>query len=462
MLDGRFSNVPHVPRAEAFFDSPGMVENPVAVFERYRAALGPTWSFHFGGARRAIVATTPEFIETLLTARKDRYCKSDIQVKHMVEFQGEGLVNLHGDAWHRQRQVVAKGFQPSRQSAALPVQAEILDELLVDFDHDVDKGPIETHAHMVRLTLGMVGTSIFGRAMDNRELQQIGQTITDIQAFIVRKIVHPYLIPWLRISGQDEKYQRLRREADAVVLAHIQSRRDEGPGALDLLRLLMETPYRDTGEPMSLEQVKIEALQLLVAGNETSSNSLTWLLSLLARHPAQRAAVRAEVHDVLGSGPLTFEGLHRLDYTTKVLFEALRLYPPFWMIDRMALDDDEIDGVHIPRGTLVIPYLYGLHRNVNHWASPETFDPSRFDASARAHRHRFAFAPFGGGPRVCVGNSMAVTQILLVLATLIRRYDWSADDPMPAIQPMMLLRPNGSAPLVFTRLSGRDAVIPAR
>ena len=456
MFDGRFSNVPHVPRAEAFFDGPGMVENPVSVFERYRATLGPTWSFHFGGARRAIVTTKPEFIETLLTARKDRYFKSDIQVKYMVEFQGEGLVNIHGDAWHRQRQVVAKGFQPSRLSAALPIQIGVLDELLTAFDNDINKGPVDIHAQMVRLTLGMVGKSIFGRAMADRELEQIGHAITEIQAFIVKKIVHPYLIPWLRISGQDEKYQALRREADAVVLAHLQRRRSEGPGDLDLLRLLMETPYRDSGEPMSLEQVKIEALQLLVAGNETSSNALTWLLSLLARHPEHRARVRAEVAAVVGADAIDFDALHRLEYTTKVLFEALRLYPPFWMIDRIARDDDEIDGVQIPRGTLVIPYLYGLHRSVEHWSSPETFDPSRFDADARTSRHRFAYAPFGGGPRICVGNNMAVTQILLVLATLIRRYDWRTDDPMPAIQPMMLLRPHGPTPLVFTRLHDHD------
>jgi cytochrome P450 len=460
MLDGRFSNVPHVPRAEALFDAPGMVENPIAVFERYRASLGPTWSFHFGGARRAIVTTKPALIEALLTARKDRYFKSDIQITYMVEFQGEGLVNLHGDAWHRQRQVVAKGFQPSRLSETLPSQREVLEELLVAFDEDVSHGIVDVHAQMVRLTLGMVGTSIFGRAMTDRELAQIGDAITEIQAFIVRKIVHPYLIPWYRISGQDERYQALRREADAVVLAHLHSRRSEGPGALDLLRLLMETPYRDTGEPMAVDQVKVEALQLLVAGNETSSNALTWLVSLLARHPEHRARVRNEVREVFGAGPIDAEGLQRLEHTTKVLFEALRLYPPFWMIDRIAREDDELDGVHVPRGTLVIPYLYGLHRNADHWASPERFDPARFDVDARAGRHRFAFAPFGGGPRICVGNSMAVNQIVLVLATLIRRYDWHADDDMPAMQPMMLLRPRGRVPLHFTRLKDHGGLRP--
>ncbi len=130
MLDGRFSNVPHVPRAQAYFDSSATVQNPVEVFERYRQTLGHTWSFHFGGARRAIVTTKPETIEALLVERKNKYQKSDVQVKYMVEFQGEGLVNLHGPAWHRQRQVVARGFQPSRLDQTLPGQVALLDELL--------------------------------------------------------------------------------------------------------------------------------------------------------------------------------------------------------------------------------------------------------------------------------------------------------------------------------------------
>jgi cytochrome P450 len=453
LTDGRFSNVPHVARADAFFDARRMVENPVAVFERYRASLGHTWSFHFGGARRAIVSTKPEFIETLLVERKDKYQKSDIQVKYMVEFQGEGLVNIHGDAWHRQRQVVAKGFAPSRMAEVLPTQVEVLDALMQGFDDAVDAGPVDVHAQMVRVTLGMVGKSIFGRAMSDRELAQIGDTISAIQGFIVQQIVQPYLIPWFRISGQSERYQAMRRAADALVLGHIQRRRSEGTGGNDFLQLLLETPYRDSGAPMSEGQVLIEALQLLVAGNETSSNALTWVLALLARHDDHRARVRAEVAAVVGDGAFDYDKLHRLEHTLKVIYEALRLYPPFWMIDRIALVDDEIDGVHIPRGTLVIPYLYGLHRNPEHWRDAETFDPSRFDADARKARHKFAYAPFGGGPRICVGNNMAITQILLIVATLARRYDWHADDAMPAIDPMMLLRPAGGAPLLFTRRS---------
>ncbi|MEL6345772.1 MAG: cytochrome P450 [Myxococcota bacterium] len=449
MLDGRFSNAPHVPRASAFLDSGQMIRDPVSVFEKYRAQLGPTFSFHFGGARRAIVSTDPDVIAHVLKKNRENYQKSDIQVKYMVEFQGEGLVNIHGDAWKRQRKLVAQGFRADRLSELLPVQIALLDELMAGFDAEAAAGPVDVHAQMVRLTLGLVGKSIFGRAMTDAELQQIADTISAIQGFIVRQIVQPYLIPWFRISGQSERYQQLRRDADQIVLRHIQQRRDAGTGELDFLRILLETPYMDTGEPMGEAQAMVEALQLMVAGNETSSNGLTWVLYLLGQHPEHLPRIRQEVDTILGEGPITFEALHRLDWTMKVIYEALRLYPPFWMIDRIALEDDNINGIHVPKGALVIPYIYGTHRNPALWAEPERFEPSRFDREKRRSRPTFGYIPFGGGPRLCVGNNMAIMQMLLIVALLVRRYDIAAAGGAVGIRPMMLLRPDGAVQMRF-------------
>ncbi|MEZ4461967.1 MAG: cytochrome P450 [bacterium] len=347
MFDGKFTNLPHVPRGHAFLDSRDMVRNPVEVFEKYRAELGPTFSFHFGGARRSIVSTDPEFIQHVLLENRDNYEKSDIQVERMVEFQGKGLVNSHGEAWFRQRRLVAKGFRPKRLADVLPIQQEVLDDLMIRFDQEADAGPIDVHKHMVRLTLRLVGKSLFGRSMGEAELEQIGDTITEIQSFIVRQIVQPYKIPWFRISGETEKYQKLRRDADKIVLEHIQARRKEFDHEDDFLKILLETPYHDTGEPMGEGMALIESLQLMVAGNETSSNALTWIFYLLARHPEYIAQIRGEIDNVIGDQPVDFKNLHQLELTLRVVDEALRLYPPFWMIDRIAIKDDEICGIQI-------------------------------------------------------------------------------------------------------------------
>jgi len=450
MVKGLSTTTPHVPRHRAFLDSRAMVRNPVRVFESYRAELGETFSFHFGGTRPTIVSSDPAFIQHVLRSNRDNYQKSDIQVERMVEFQGKGLVNSHGSDWLRQRRLLAKGFLPNRLAERLPIQQEVLHGLLENFAHNVAQGPVDIHQLMVRFTLRLVGKSLFGRSMSEEELERIADTIARIQGFIVREIVQPYLIPWFRISGVSARYQRMRVEADSIVLQHIEARRKAGTGEADFLHLMLNTPYQDTGKPMSDDQVRIESLQLLVAGNETSSNALSWTFYLLGRHPQYISLIRQEIERKIGSDPVSYDNLHDLPLTLRVLDEALRLYPPFWMIDRIALEDDEICGVHIPAGALVVPYIYGAHHNKATWPDPEAFDPDRFLPERCRERHPFAYLPFGGGPRLCIGNNMAVMQILLILASIIRKYDFTlAGNATVDIRPMMLLRPDGPIYLHF-------------
>jgi cytochrome P450 len=448
------TNAPHVPRVRALLDAGDMVANPVAVFERYRASLGPTFTFHFGGARSSLVSTDPVFIEHVLKGNRNNYEKSDIQVERMVEFQGKGLVNSHGDAWLRQRRLLAEGFRPNRLARLLPMQQDVLQELMDGFDRAARQGPVDVHQQMVRFTLRLVGRSLFGRSMRDEELEQIGRTITEIQSFIVRQIVQPYKIPWFRLTGESEKYQQLRRDGDQIVLRHIRARLEQGGDDVDFLRLLIEARYHDSGEPMGEAQALIESLQLMVAGNETSSNALTWIFYLLARHPRYIHEIRDEIAAVIGGDAVDFQNLHQLAGTMRVMDEALRLYPPFWMIDRIALEDDEVGGVKIPAGTLVIPYIYGTHRNPAHWQDVESFDPRRFESERRKERHPFAYIPFGGGARICIGNNMAVMQILMIIVSVVRNYDFALTrDEAIAIRPMMLLRPRGAVAMNFRAVS---------
>jgi cytochrome P450 len=227
----------------------------------------------------------------------------------------------------------------------------------------------------------------------------------------------------------------------------------EGTGEGDLLRILLETPYHDTGQPMSEPLVLIESLQLLVAGNETSTNALTWILYLLALHPKYIHEIRDEVSAVIGGEAIDYRNLHQLEGTVRVIDEALRLYPPFWMIDRIALEDDEIAGVRIPAGAMVIPYIYGTHRNPAHWDDVETFNPRRFEPERTKARHPFAYIPFGGGPRICLGSNMAIMQMLMIVVAFVRRYDFALTNGSVAVRPMMLVRPAGAVTMTFHAVS---------
>jgi cytochrome P450 len=447
-------SVPRVPRGRTIFDARAMVRNPVAVLESYRAHFGPTFAFHFAGVKRAMATTDPVVIEHVLRTNRDNYEKSHIQVERMVEFQGRGLVNIHGEEWLRQRRVVAQGFKPNHLAKLLPLQQDVLRELMAGFDRDARQGPVDIHHQMVRFTLRLVGRALFGRSVTDTELEQIGYAIGEIERFVTRQIIQPYWIPWFRLSGETERHQRLRRGGDAIVLKHVRERLQQGIGDTDIVRILLETPYSDTGQPMGDELAMIESLQLMVAGNSTSSTALTWVFYLLARHPQHIIDIRDEVEAVIGDAPIDYRNLHQLEGTLRVISEALRRYPPFWMIDRIALHDDEIAGVRIPSGALLIPYIYGTHRNPQHWNDAATFDPRRFEAEPSKARHPFAFIPFGGGPRTCVGSNMALMQILLIVATFVRRYDFAlATDAPVGIHPMMLTRPASTVALKFRPVS---------
>jgi len=231
-----------------------------------------------------------------------------------------------------------------------------------------------------------------------------------------------------------------------IVIDYIEERRKSQDKGFDILQLILDTPYKDTGELMDDETVKVEILQLLVAGNETSTTAATWTFYQLSKYPEHVRKIRAEIEEVFGDGEVSYAKLHDLKYLINVLDESMRNYPPFWMIDRVALADDEFNGVKIPAGTTVVPYIYGVHHNETVWPNPEIFDPSRFEQK----QHPFAFIPFGGGPRVCIGQNMALMQILLVLATIIRKYDFQVVNQREiGIKSMMLLRPDGPIPMEF-------------
>jgi cytochrome P450 len=257
------------------------------------------------------------------------------------------------------------------------------------------------------------------------------------------------LNPWFIASGELRRHEEMRTRADAVLLEYIKKRRNE-PHGNDLLQTLMDARYSD-GEGMSDDLVLSESMQLLVAGHETSSNALSWLLYLLSSRSDCLERMRQEFDSVLGDAPLSHADVSRFEFATRVIQEGLRLYPPFWMIDRMAVSDDRVGDVVIPRGSTVIVYVYGAHHAPGSWQKPEEFDTNRFDKSNEKLRNPFTYFPFGGGPRGCIGGNYAMLQILMILSVLLRRYNFELT-PGQTIEarPMIILRPKHGIRMSFT------------
>ena len=218
----------------------------------------------------------------------------------------------------------------------------------------------------------------------------------------------------------------------------------------------MDARYSD-GEGMSDELVLSESMQLLVAGHETSSNALSWLLYLLSSRPDCLERIRQEFDSALSGAPLSYSDVPKFEFATQVIQEALRLYPPFWMVDRMALADDRVGDLAIPRGSTVVVYIYGAHHSRRYWANPEHFDPERFSKANDKVHTPFAYLPFGAGPRGCIGGNYAMLQILMILSVLLRKYDLRLS-PGQTIEarPMVILRPKDGIRMTFTEAITRD------
>jgi cytochrome P450 len=442
------SSLPTVSRLRCFADSPAMAGNPAAVLSKYHEDFGDTFQFYLGGLKEAIVTIDPAVIQHVLKTNAENYQKSEIQVKRMGHFLGKGLLTTHGEPWRIQRRLIQTGFKELGMLSS--IMQDSLTESLRDFDRQIRLGPVDVYSHLMKMTFAMVARSLFGARLKDEDIELVSQTICTVQEFIVRQTLQPYLNPWFAASGELRRHEDMRAGADAVLLEYIRKRRHEPPGH-DLLQTLMDARYSD-GEGMSDELVLSESMQLLVAGHETSSNGLSWLLYLLSTRPDCLERVRQEFYSVLGDAPLSHADVLKLEFTTQVIQEGLRLYPPFWMIDRMAVADDRIGNVIIPRGSTVIVYVYGAHHAPRYWQNPENFDPDRFTKEEMKQRTPFTFLPFGGGPRVCIGQHYAMLQILMILSDLVRRYDFELV-PGQTIEPrpMVILRPKHGIRMTFTK-----------
>jgi cytochrome P450 len=446
-------SIPAVPRSRSFLDSRAMAHNPVQVLSKYTALYGDTFRFYFGGVKEAIVTTNPVVIQQVLKTNWENYHKSHIQKKRMGRFLGKGLLTTEGEAWKTQRRLIQSGFERKQLEVLSSIMQDSLTDSLRDFDRQARTGPVDIYPLMMKITFAMVGKSLFGAKLKEEDIETISRAISTVQEFMVRQTIQPYLNPWFTVSGEVRTHEEITAGAFAILGDYIRRRRREEAGH-DLLQILMDARYSD-GSAMDDALVISESMQLLVAGHETSSNALSWTLYLLSTHPDCVDRVRQEFDEVLGERPLSFSDVSKFEFTTQVINEALRLYPPFWMVDRMALTDDRAGDLDIPAGSTVVVFIYGTHHSPRYWQNPESFDPQRFAKANEKLHTPFAHLPFGAGPRGCIGGNYAMLQMLMILGVLLRKYDFRLV-PGQTIEPraMVILRPEHGIRMTFTEAIG--------
>jgi cytochrome P450 len=314
--------------------------------------------------------------------------------------------------------------------------------------HDGEE--LDVHAEMASLTLAVVGETLFGTDVDEERSATVTRALTDTLAMFDH-VYSPVFRLLVRLPTPTmRRYHRVEADLNRVIGELIEERRAAGAVGDDVLSLLLRAS--GSGAEMTDEQVRDEALTLFLAGHETTANALAWTWWLLSQHPDAEARLHAELHEVLGDRSPSASDLARLDMTRSVLSESIRLRPPAWAIGRRAIRDVRIGEVDVPAGAIVVVSPWLLHHDARWWPEPDAFRPERWTTEAMGKRPRSAFVPFGGGPRMCVGEPFAWMEGILLLATIARgwRLRLVPGHPVQA-RAVVTLRPRNGLPMVAER-----------
>lgn len=309
---------------------------------------------------------------------------------------------------------------------------------------------IDVGAEMMELTLRVVSKSLFTTGISNEQISDLGVKFTAVQEHIIKEVRQPVMNWWRHLNGEMKAAKEMSEAVKDILRSIIAERRNHPQNVDDLLDMLLHSTYEDTGEQMTDEQILDEALIIFTAGHETTANTLTWCLYLLAQHGHIVDSIRDE-YDKVKHHSLDMQSLMQSEYSQMVSSEAMRLYPPAWILDRVALEDDQIKNVRINKGDLVGLYVYGTHRSEAIWSDAKQFIPERFAREEIKKHHAYAYYPFGGGPRLCIGNHFAMMEMQMALFAFLDQFDLELlSEPSVDVQPMITLRPDRAIQLKLT------------
>jgi len=411
-------NLPPGPKGLPLF---GNVFEPrgdaVGYFTKCLREYGDVVFLRFLGVPMCFV-NRPEYIESVLVTQSANFEKSK-DYRALRRVLGNGLLTSEGDFWKRQRKLVQPAFHQARIAAYAEVMVEFTRRMLASW---ADGQALDIHEAMMRLTLDIVAKTLFDTDV-SQEAEDVRAALYILMSKFMRQAGFAFLLPSSIPIPTTSRLQRAVGQLDKVIYGIIQQRRADGRLSGDLLSVLLQA-QDDEGIGMTDSQLHDEIMTLFLAGHETTANVLSWTWLLLGRHPEAAEKLSEELRIVLGGRPPSAADLPRLVYTDIVLREAMRLYPPVWIIGRRALAPFRLGEYELPAQTNVLMSQLIMHKDARYFPDPEQFDPERWSATdARSSSlPRFAYFPFGGGPRVCVGAGFATMEAVLLLATIAQQF----------------------------------------
>ena len=421
--------------------------NPLDYLERMWREHGDVVQFPIPRPPSYLV-NDPDAVRLVLVDQARSFGKSTIQYRALSLVTGEGLLTSDGDVWRRQRRMVQPAFHHETLAQLTDHIERASAAVVSDWNQAGAGAVVDIDAAMMHATLEVVGHALFGSDLSSDAAALAGATLDALDVVIARARVPVTPPSWLPTPA-NRRLNAANTVLDGAVRRMIADRREAPSLTHDMLDMLMSVRDED-GIGLSAEEIRNQMVTFIVAGHETVASALTWAFALLAAHPREQESLHDELSAIVREKPLTIDDYSRLTRTRAVFDEALRLYPPAWLITRKALAHGELGGRDVPEGALVIMSPWLLHRHPALWRSPEEFRPARFIDD---DIDRSAFLPFGAGPRMCIGRDFAYVEGVLMLARLASGFELSYPEGcgVPDPEPLVTIRPAGGLRLRVTR-----------
>jgi cytochrome P450 len=397
------------------------------------------------GSRPCFLVTHAEGVKAVLQEGHASFRKNPHYTDTVGVVLGQGLITSEGELHLRNRRLMQPAFHVREMEGVARVVVRLADELAGEWEGALSRGAVvDVHDDMSRLALKVVLETLFGNDLAPETLARMIPVLRELNEDIFRIVKVPRWVP----TARNRRFGEALAEIEDVLNGIMATRRGFHAPGNDLLGTLMSARDPETGESLGDRALRDEVVTMFAAGHETSANSLAWTLEAIGRNPEVGARLREELRRELGGSPPTLAALARLPYVRMVVEESMRLYPPTYLMDRVAARDVEVGGIRIPAGATVYLSPYVTHRRPDYWEAPEIFDPERFSPDRAAARPRFAYFPFGAGPRQCIGSGFASMEIQLALATLAQRWEVLPIAPTPPTpQPNITLCPPHPLPM---------------
>ncbi|HEY9284421.1 MAG TPA: cytochrome P450 [Pyrinomonadaceae bacterium] len=382
----------------------------------------------------AYFVSRPDLIERVLVAENRNFIKArSLRSPFFSRIVGRGLLTSEGDFWRRQRRLAQPAFHRDRISAYADEMADSAERLVAGWR---DGETRDLHEDMQRLTMGIVTRTLFSAEISDADAETIWEALAEIARPFSRQATLKWIADNRLPTPARRRFFRSVARLDEVVFRIIAARRESGEDRGDLLSMLLAARDEE-GRGMDDRQLRDEVMTIFLAGQETTALALAWAWHLLAENPEAEAALHEELDEVLEDGRgARFADLPRLRFAEAVVKESMRLYPPAWGVGREAVRDCEVGGYRIPRGAQVFMMAYAVHRDPRFFHDPESFRPGRWTNGETDDLPKFAYFPFGGGPRLCIGNSFAMIETVVSLATIARRFRFRHAPGRAAVAPL--------------------------